>query len=74
MEKAVTKNIAKLLIKIADFVKDCEELYDIKLVYKDKVQMKRVKNLEKALCIKEIRGNRIRPQMWEKENRITKFY
>ena len=33
MEKAVTKNQAKLLIKLADFVAECEQLYDIKIVY-----------------------------------------
>ena len=32
-KKAVTKNQAKLLIKIADFVAECEEVYDIKIVY-----------------------------------------
>ncbi|MPQ45128.1 IS1182 family transposase [Clostridium tarantellae] len=48
-KKAVTKNMAKLLIKIADLVKECEELYGIKLIYKDKVQMKHVKKLKKKL-------------------------
>ena len=33
VEKAVTKNQAKLLIKLADFVAECEQLYDIKIVY-----------------------------------------
>ena len=28
-KKAVTKNLSKLLIKIADLVKECEELYGI---------------------------------------------
>ena len=32
-KKAVTKNQAKLLIKLADFVAECEQLYDIKIVY-----------------------------------------
>jgi len=48
-KKAVTKNMAKLLIKVADFVKECEELYDIKLIYKNEVQMKHVKKLRKKL-------------------------
>ena len=48
-KKAVTKNLSKLLIKIADLVKECEELYGIKLIYKDKVQMKHVKKLRKKL-------------------------
>ena len=30
-KKAVTKNQAKLLIKLADFVAECEQLYDIKI-------------------------------------------
>lgn len=47
--KSVTKNMAKLLIKIADLVKDCETLYGIKLVYKNAVQMKHVKKLRKKL-------------------------
>ena len=48
-KKAVTKNMAKLLIKAADLVKECEELYDIKLIYKNAVQMKHVKKLRKKL-------------------------
>ena len=48
-KKAVTKNMAKLLIKIADLVKECEELYEIKLIYKNKVQMRHVKKLKKRL-------------------------
>ena len=48
-KKAITKNMAKLLTKIADLVKECEEFYGIKLIYKDKVQMKHVKKLRKKL-------------------------
>ena len=48
-KKAITENLSKLLIKIADLVKECEELYGIKLIYKDKVQMKHVKKLRKKL-------------------------
>ena len=48
-KKAVTKNMARLLIKIADLVKECEELYGIKLIYKDKVQMRHVKKLKRKL-------------------------
>lgn len=56
-KKAVTKNMAKLLIKIADLVKDCEELYGIKLIYNDKVQMKHVKKLKKQLySLKKLEG------------------
>lgn len=56
-KKAVTKNMAKLLIKIADFVKECEELYGIKLIYNDKVKMKHVKKLKKQLySLKKLEG------------------
>lgn len=48
-KKAVTKNMAKLLIKIADLVKECEELYDIKLIYRNEVKIKHVKSLRKKL-------------------------
>ena len=48
-KKAVTKNLAKLLDKLAAFVAECEELYDIKVVYRNQVQMKHVKKLRKKL-------------------------
>ena len=48
-KKAVTKNMAKLIIKVADLVKECEELYGIKLTYRNTVQMKHVKKLRKKL-------------------------
>jgi len=48
-KKAVTKNLEKLLIKLADLVAECEELYRIKLVYQNKVKMKPVKKLRKKL-------------------------
>ena len=48
-KRAVTKNMAKLLNKIAVLVSECEELYGIRLVYDDKVQMKHVKKLRKKL-------------------------
>lgn len=43
-KKAITKNMAKLLIKIAGLVNECENLYDIKVIYKNTVHMKHVKN------------------------------
>lgn len=56
-KKAVTKNQAKLLIKIADFVAECEQLYDIKIVYKDVVKIKHVKKLRKKFyALKESEG------------------
>ncbi|MDU1005646.1 MAG: IS1182 family transposase [Clostridium butyricum] len=48
-KKSVTKNMAKLLDKIAALVQECEELYGIKLIYKNTVQMKHVKKLRKRL-------------------------
>lgn len=48
-KKAVTKNQAKLLQKIADLIAECEQLYDIKIVYGDTVKMKHVKRLRKKL-------------------------
>ncbi len=57
-KKAVTKNQAKLLIKIADFVAECEQLYDIKIVYQDVVKIKYVKKLRKKLyALKESEEN-----------------
>ena len=48
-KRAVTKNQAKLLIKLADFVAACEQLYDIKIVYGNTIKMKHVKKLRKRL-------------------------
>ena len=48
-KKAITKYLAKLLQKIADLVSECESLYEIHIVYKDKVKLKDVKKLRKQL-------------------------
>lgn len=48
-KKAVTKNQAKLLIKLADLTAECEQLYDIKVSYSKTVQMRHVKRLRKKL-------------------------
>lgn len=48
-KKAVTKNQTKLLMKLADFVAQCEQLYDLKIVYGNTVKMKHVKKLRKKL-------------------------
>lgn len=48
-KKSVTKNQAKLLIKLAQFVCECEEIYGIKLVYDSQVKMKHIKTLRKKL-------------------------
>ena len=48
-KKAVTKNPAKLLQKLADFVAECEQLYGIKIVYGNTVKIKHMKRLRKKL-------------------------
>ena len=48
-KKAVSKNQVKLLLKLADFMAECEQLYDIKIVYGNTVKMKHVKKLRKKL-------------------------
>lgn len=56
-KKAVTKNLEKLLGKLAAFVESCEELYGIRLVYQGQVKMKHVKKLRKKLyALKESEG------------------
>ena len=56
-KKAVTKNQAKLLLKIADLIAECEKLYDIKIIYGNAVKMKHVKRLRKKLfALKEQEG------------------
>ncbi len=48
-KKAVTKNQTKLLMKLADFVAQCEQIYDLKIVYGNTIKMKHVKKLRKKL-------------------------
>ena len=56
-KKTVTKNQAKLLIKLADFIAECEQLYEIKIVYGNTVKMKHVKKLRKKLyALKQSEG------------------
>lgn len=56
-KKATTKNLEKLLSKIADFVKECEELYGLKLVYRNQVKLQHVKKLRKKLyALKKVEG------------------
>ncbi|MBB2183495.1 IS1182 family transposase [Lachnospiraceae bacterium MD1] len=56
-KKAVSKNQAKLLLKLADLIADCEQLYDIKIVYGNTVKMKHVKKLRKNLYTLKEREN-----------------
>lgn len=56
-KKAVTKNLEKLLLKLAAFVEECEGLYGLRLVYNRQVKMKHVKKLRKKLyALKEEEG------------------
>lgn len=56
-KNAVTKNQAKLLIKLADFVAECEQLYDIKIVYGNVIKIKHLKRLRKKLYALKNAGN-----------------
>lgn len=56
-KKAVTKNLEKLLLKLAAFVEECEGLYGLSLVHNKQVKMKHVKKLRKKLyALKEEEG------------------
>lgn len=48
-KKTVTKNQEKLLVKIANLIAECEQLFEIKIVYGNTVKMKHVKKLRKKL-------------------------
>ncbi|MBV4420615.1 transposase, partial [Clostridium tyrobutyricum] len=48
-KKSVSKNLARLLSKLADFVAECEEMYGLKLIYENRVKIKHVKKLRKKL-------------------------
>ena len=48
-KKAVTKNQAKLGLKVADLVADCEEKYGLRIVYHDKISLHTLKRMRKKL-------------------------
>ena len=48
-KKAVTKNIKRLRIKIADLVSECNEFYGIKVGYNNTIKLKDLKKLRKKL-------------------------
>lgn len=56
-KKAVTKNLEKLLIKLTNFVAECEEKFGIKLIYQSEVRIKHVKKLRKKLYALKEEGN-----------------
>ena len=47
MEKSCNKNQEKLLVKIADLIAGCEQLYGIQIVHGDTVKMKHVNDYAK---------------------------
>ena len=56
-KKAVTKNQTKLFTKIVEFIAECEEMYGLKLVYKDSVSLHSLKRIRKKLyAIKKAEG------------------
>lgn len=56
-KKAVTKNQTKLFAKITNFIAECEEMYGLKLVYKDSISLHSLKRIRKKLyVIKENEG------------------
>lgn len=56
-KKAVSKNMEKLLSKLAAFVEECENLYGLKLIYQNQVKIKHIKKLRKKLyALKESEG------------------
>lgn len=53
-KKGVTKNLEKLLVKAADFVGTCEEMYGFSITFQKQVKVKTLKKLRKKLyTIKE---------------------
>ena len=48
-KKAVTKNQTKLMEKIERFTADCEELYGVRIVYDDRIDIGTLKRLRKQL-------------------------
>ena len=64
-KKAVTKNQTKLLIKLADFVAECEQLYDLKIVFGDTIKMKHVKKLRKKLYALKGHLFRLKKYNWQ---------
>ena len=57
-KKAVSKNQAKLLLKLGDLTAEWEQLYDMKIVYGNTVKMKHAKKLRKKIYALKKRENR----------------
>lgn len=55
-KKTVSKNQARMLAKVAELIAECEESYDIRVAYNDRISLKAIKRLVKQLkkvCRKE---------------------
>lgn len=63
-----SQNQTKLSIKLADFVTECEQLYEIKIVHGDTIKMKHVKKLRKKLYAFK------QSWYWETKNSTSKEY
>ena len=72
-EKVVTKNLSKLLDKLAALVENCEEQYAVKIVYGDKVHMRHIKKTaQETLCSQKAGEYRICTWNRKKENAPAK--
>lgn len=56
-KKSVTKNMEKKLQQIADFVAECEQVYEIKLIHNGQVKIKHLKKLRKKFLKIKIENN-----------------
>ena len=72
MEKDGNQKQAKLLIKIADLIAECEQLYGIRIVHGDTVKMKHVKRYAKSCTHKTRRKHCICTWYWETKNSAAK--
>lgn len=50
-KKVVTKKQAKFLVRLANFIEECERFYDLKTVYSDTIKMKHVKNFTRNFML-----------------------
>ena len=48
-KKAVTKNLAKMMEKVTSLVSECEVLYDLQIVYHDRISLRTLKRLRRSL-------------------------
>ncbi len=70
-KKAVTKP-SEAFTKLADFVAECEQLYDLRIVYGNTIKIKHVKRLRKTVCIKRSGTGSVCSWNWEKKTPLQK--